>query len=293
MKRKKKHLNFLIVYSTAMLLCWASGFGNMSVALSQSAGPTGPQSGEKESLPVISPRADKLLRAMGDYLKTAKQFSFNAEINFDDLLPSGQKIQYSASSDVAVVRPDRIYADYKGDRVSKSSWYDFENKRFWYDGKNMTLMDVGLGVYATKPVPDNIDATMDFLMEKYGFTPPLADFVYQDPYDTLIENVEFGIYVGLNSVEGIRCHHLAFVQQYIDWQIWIEDGKQMVPRKLVITYKTEQESPQYIAVFSEWDLEARLPDALFNFDLTSTANLEKIEFLDITENLPGKSRAGD
>jgi hypothetical protein len=165
--------------------------------------------------------------------------------------------------------------------------------RFWYDGENMTLMDVGLGIYAKVPVPAVIDASMDHLMEKYGFSPPLVDFIYKDPYNTLIENVEYGFYVGLHNVEGIRCHHLAFVQKNIDWQIWIEDGKQMVPRKLTITYKNEPESPQYVAVLSEWDLDARLPEALFNANLTSTANFEKIEFLDITRKIPSKLGEGE
>ena len=143
------------------------------------------------------------------------------------------------------------------------------------------------------PVPAVIDDALDHLMEKYGFSPPLVDFIYQDPYNTLIENVEFGFYVGLHNVDGIRCHHLAFVQKNIDWQIWIEDGKQMVPRKLVITYHNEPESPQYIAVLSDWDLDARLSDTLFNNDLISTANLEKIEFLDITKETPGKLGEGE
>ena len=275
MLRKKICLTTLAVVSAIFLLCWVAGCGVISVAETQST--------EAEEMPVIDPRTDKLLQAMGDYLKTAKQYSFHAEITFDELLPSGQKIQYAASNDVAVHRPDRIYAEQQS---------DLGGKRFWYYGKNITLMDVNLGVYATESVPDNIDDAMDHLMEKFGFSPPLVDLVYQNPYDTLIENVEFGFYVGLHNVEGVRCHHLAFVQKYIDWQIWIEDGKHMVPRKLTITYKTVPESPQFTAVLSEWDLDARLPDALFNADLTSTENLEKIEFLVISETVPSKLDEG-
>jgi hypothetical protein len=276
MLRKKKRLNILVIISTTLLLCWAAGFGLISADESKTS--------EVEDTPVVGPRTDKLLRAMGDYLKTAKQFSFHAEITFDDMLPSGQKIQYSASNDIAVHRPDRVYAE---------SQRDQGNMRFWYDGKNITLQNDSNGVYAEVPVPAVIDAALDHLMEKYGFSPPLVDFIYQDPYNTLIENVEFGFYVGLHNVAGIRCHHLAFVQKNIDWQIWIEDGKQMVPRKLTITYKNEPESPQFTAVLSEWDLDARLPEALFNANLTSTANFEKIEFLDITKNIPSKLGEGE
>jgi hypothetical protein len=276
MLRKQKPLNLLTVFTAALLLCLSASNSIISAEETLLT--------ETEEKPVIDSRADKLLKAMGDYLKSSKQFSFHANITFDDLIPSGQKIQYASSSDIAVHRPDRVYAE-------KQS--DLGGKRFWYDGKNMTLMDTRLGVYATEPVPADIDSAMDHLMEKYGFSPPLVDFVYSDPYHTLIENVESGFYVGLHDVEGVRCHHLAFVQKNIDWQIWIEDGRQMVPRKIVITYKTIPESPQFSAMFSEWDLDAHLPDALFNINLTFTENYEKIEFMTVSDMVPNKSEPED
>ena len=275
MLRKQKHIIIFTVICTVFLLCLSASHGIISADETLPA--------ETEEKPVIDSRTDKLLRAMGDYLKSSGQFSFHAEINFDDLISSGHKIQYAFASDIAVHRPDRVYVE----RLT-----DLGGKRFWYDGKNMTLMDVTFGVYATEPVPDDIDAAMDYLMEKYGFSPPLVDFIYSDPYRTLIENVEYGFYVGLHRIRGIRCHHLAFVQKDIDWQIWIEDGKQMVPRKFLITYKTLPESPQFSATLSEWDLDAGLPDALFDIDLTSTEGFEKIEFMTITDTAFEKAGTG-
>ena len=276
MLRKQKPLIILTVICTVFLLCLSASHGIISADETLPA--------ETEEKAVIDSRTDKLLRAMGDYLKSSEQFSFHAEISFDDLISRGQKIQYAFTSDIAVHRPDRVYAERRT---------DLGRKRFWYDGKNMTLMDVTLGVYATEPVPADIDAAMDYLMKKYGFSPPLVDFVYQDPYRTLIENVESGFYVGLHRISGIRCHHLAFVQKDIDWQIWVEDGKQIVPRKFVITYKTMPESPQFSAVLSEWDLDAHLPDALFNIDLTFTDNFEKVEFMTVSDDVPNESKPKD
>jgi hypothetical protein len=221
--------------------------------------------------PLIGPRAEIVLKAMSDYMKSVKQFSFRGKITFDEVLPSGQKIQYSANNRVAIRRPDRAYGEMQGDTG---------NKRFWYDGKKATLVDGELRVYATvEDVPMELGALMDHLMEKYDFAPPLADLVYPDLYEALIDNVQFGIYVGLHDVEEIRCHHLAFVSKYIDWQIWIEDGMQMVPRKVVITYKALPESPQYEVIITDWDLNARFPDILFDVEMAALANLEKIEFL--------------
>jgi hypothetical protein len=77
--------------------------------------------------------------------------------------------------------------------------------------------------------------------------------------------VQRGEYVGIHEVAGVSCHHLAFEQATIDWQIWIDAGEKALPRKLVITYKTEDEVPQYTVTIRKWNLQATLPDALFAF----------------------------
>jgi hypothetical protein len=218
--------------------------------------------------PVIGQQADRLLRQMSDYLKVANQFSFHADIVYDDLLPSGQKIQLAASDDVLIRRPDRIYAEFQGETG---------DKRFWYDGKTITLYDSRHHVYGTEEAPPSIDAMLDHLAKVIGFAPPISDLAYSDPYAVLTQNVKYGFYAGMNQIGGERCHHLAFQEKLIDWQIWIEDGTQLVPRKLVITYKTLPGAPQFMAVFSRWDLVTPAPDGMFTAYLPSGA--ARITFL--------------
>ena len=55
----------------------------------------------------IEPRVDELLRDVSDYIAAAESFSFHAEITYDDVLFSGQKIEYGGTLEVAVRRPDR------------------------------------------------------------------------------------------------------------------------------------------------------------------------------------------
>jgi hypothetical protein len=221
---------------------------------------------ESEGTPpgaVIGPQAERLLRQMSDYLKAARQFSFRAEITYDDLLPSGQKLQLGSSEDVLVRRPDRVYAEFQGERGSK---------RFWYDSKTITLYDFGHNVYATDEAPSTIDGMLDHLIKDLGFSPPLSDLIYGDPYAVLTQNVQYGFYVGIAQVDEERCHHLAFQEKKIDWQIWIEDGIQVLPRKLVITYKTLPGAPQFIAVLSRWDLATPAPDGMFTANLPPDAD---------------------
>jgi hypothetical protein len=83
----------------------------------------------------------------------------------------------------------------------------------------------------------------------------------------------------------VSCHHLAFSQETIDWQIWIEDGPRPVPRKLVITYKTEPGSPQYVARLSGWNFQPRFSKHFFTFEAPAGAG--EMEFLTV-ENAPEK-----
>lgn len=216
-----------------------------------------PASAETSStLRDIDPRVDQILRAMGDYLKTASQFSFQTDVTFDQVLSGGRKLEYGRSATVSVRRPDGLQANVSGDLV---------NERVWYDGNRFTLLDVDKGVYSTVDVPGSIDAALDHMASVYGVVSPVADVVYSDPYSILVENITSGVYVGRHVVRGVMTHHLAFTQDNIDWQLWVEDGAKPVPRKVVIDYKNVPSNPQYTAWLSNWDFYPRLPDSLFEF----------------------------
>ena len=73
--------------------------------------------------------------------------------------------------------------------------------------------------------------------DAFDIDAPLSDLIYPDAYNVLTQNVHSGHYVGLHLVRGIQCHHLVFIQDDIDWQIWIENSQTPLPRKMVITSK--------------------------------------------------------
>ncbi len=246
--------------------------GTLSLCGASLLAMTAGQASRRDSLVSVQPTADRLLREMGEYLRTAREFTFRADISYDEVLETGQKVQYGGRSDVAVHRPDRLHAVHRGDE---------RKRRVIFDGRTFTIYNVDMNLYSVTEVPSEIDAAIDLVFEKYGFTVPIADLIYADPYQTLIENVQAGFVVGRHAVDGTPCHHLAFSQEVIDWQIWIEDGPRPVPRKLVITYKEEPGSPQYTARLSGWDFQPRLSEHYFEFH--PPAGADEIEFLPIQE----------
>jgi hypothetical protein len=218
--------------------------------------------------PGVDPRADRIFRVMSDHLKDAGEFVFEAEITYDDILPSGQKIQYSAEFTAAVDRPDKVWTSYKGDK---------RTNRTFYDGKMFVLYQPVGNVYATWKAPARIDDLMDRIDEQLGFTPPLSDLLYSDLYKAVEETMTTGHYAGLHSVNGIPAHHLIYSHDHVDWQVWIEDGPRPLLRRIVITFKDEPQSPQFSATITKWDLSPRLSQQLFVFDPPEGA--QKIDFV--------------
>jgi hypothetical protein len=221
--------------------------------------------------PVVAQQADQLLKEASDYLASASQFTFHAEIAFDHVLPSGQKLQFSAGEDVALLRPGRLYVEWSG---------DLGNRQFWYDGSSVTLYDPDSPFYASESAPADIDGMLDKVLSELDFSPPLSDFLYARPYDRVRAKIQFGFDLGLNDVDGRSCHTLAFVEKDIDWQIWIQAGPQPVPCNLLITYKNVPSQPQFRADFTDWDFDPRIATPVFSPDLP--AGVQKIPFATVS-----------
>ena len=212
--------------------------------------------------------AHRILRQMSDYLASAGELTFRAEETYDEMLANGQGIEYGGTARVAVRRPDRLHVEYHGDE---------RQSRVVFDGKTFTLHDLAANVYAVTEVPPELDAAADLVFDKYGFSVPIADLVYSDPYSALTGSVESGFVAGRHAVDSVPCHHLAFSQPAIDWQIWIEDGPRPVPRKLVIVLTDEPGLPRYEARLSGWNFHPQVSDHYFRFDPPPMSS--EIEFL--------------
>ena len=204
--------------------------------------------------PAIAEQADRLIKEMSAYIGSAQEFTFHADVTFDHVLPSGQKLQFSAAEEVVLQRPGRLYVEWNGDLGAR---------KFWYDGKSVTLYDPATPFYASETAPPEVDDMLGQLLPKLDFVPPLADFLYRDPYKAVRDNIQYGFDLGQTDVNGRSCRALAFVEKDIDWQIWIENGPQLTPCKLVITYKNQPAQPQFTAVFSDWDFAPRIAEPVF------------------------------
>jgi hypothetical protein len=206
--------------------------------------------------PAVEPAAERLLRAALERIAAAKTFSFIAEIASDTALPSGQRVQYTGRIETAVRRPDGLRISLDGEQRSTRSWYD---------GKTYTLLDVGQNVYACWPGPGRLEDLLDTMKERLGFSPPLSLLLHEDVATKAFTRIQRGFTVGPATLGGVAVQHLAFGGEKNDWQLWVTEGPEPVIRRIVITFKREEGSPQFSASFLAWDFGPRIDDGLFSF----------------------------
>lgn len=216
----------------------------------------------------IDPKAQEYLKGMSAYLAGLQTYSFHVEEFFDEVQEDGQKIQLSNQRQLSVKRPDKVFVESEGDT---------SNSKFYYNGKTVTIFDPARKTYAMEKVGGTIDKMLDELHDRFDVHQPMADFLFSDPYSVLTEHTRTGAYVGLHYIGKLKCHHLAFRQRLVDWQIWIDTGEKPLPRKLVITFKRQVNEPQFTAFFYRWQVNPTVADSTFEFQ--PPEGTHKIAFL--------------
>lgn len=219
----------------------------------------------------IDEKAAVILRQMSEFIESQAKFSFHAETERDILTMNGVYIQVNHEGSTVVNRPNQFRANVTGELVQRE---------LFYDGSKVTVVDTERNIYARGDVSDSMDETLDTLIQKLNVNMPLAELLYSDIYEGLTKNVQAGFYFGISEVEDVPCHHLVFVQEGIDWQVWIEDSETPLLRKVAIAYKEQEGVPRYTAILSDWNLEPEIATDQFTF--IPPANSKEVEFVQAT-----------
>ena len=132
-------------------------------------------------------------------------------------------------------------------------------------GKTLTLHGRDLNVYAQAPVSGTVDDAILAYELETGIPAPGGDLLFSDPYSVLSEGVESSSYIGTAYIDGVECHHLAFREDKVDWQIWVRTGEEPVPIKYVITSKWQTAAPQYELRIRDWNINPKLDADRFSF----------------------------
>jgi hypothetical protein len=204
----------------------------------------------------IDPRADAAMHRMSDYLGSLQTLRVHTDSATDSVTPQGMKVQFVAGQNMTLERPNRLRTD-RLDPIADAT--------IRYDGKQLSVYGKRTHYYAIAPMPATLDATLDAARDRYGIDAPAGDLFVSNAYDQMMEDVVSGYYVGMEPIDGIPTHHLAFKGRHVDWQIWIQDGPTPLPLRYSITSKNEPSQPEFAVKLSQWQPNVPVSASEFQF----------------------------
>jgi len=138
---RPKRFRIVVIAAALLLLPVYSGAqqaspaeGQASATAATSATPAAPA-----AQAVIEPEAIAALKRSSGFLQTLKSFNIRVEASTDEVLDSGQKVQFGSFANISVVRPNRMRTDVIDDG---------KQRQFYYDGKTQTVYGKMVNYYA-------------------------------------------------------------------------------------------------------------------------------------------------
>jgi hypothetical protein len=215
---------------------------------------------------VIEDVAVDALRKMSSYLMTAQTLQVNTVGSLDVVTNDGQRIQLDGTTTYKIRRPGFVI-DYES---------DMKSRKFIYDGKTFTVYSPKLGYYATVPAPATNREVLSQIYQKFGISLPLEDlFRWADPSSaSRVQQFQSAYDVGPATIDGVETEHYAFREPDVDWEVWIQQGDQPLPRKLVIVNRNDPAKPTFTTRLA-WTVNPTFSDADFAF--VPDANAKQIQ----------------
>lgn len=215
---------------------------------------------------VVEPAAIAALKSMSAYLSSASTLQITSQGSLDVVTNDGQRIQLDGTTDYKIRRPGFVI-DYKS---------DIKDRRFIYDGKTFTIYSPKLGFYSTVAAPPTNREALDVLYKQYGIALPLEDlFRWGDGTSAdRLAAMKSAYLAGTATLDGVETDHYAYREADVDWEVWIQQGDQPVPRKLVIVDRTDASRPTFIARL-DWKVNPAFSDSDFAF--APAADAKRIE----------------
>ena len=223
------------------------------------------------------PRALAALDRMGAALRARQTINVHADVTAEDALTTGEKLQYAGTVDIVARRPNAMKLAM---RMGASE------RTLYYDGTTLTMAAPELHYYASVAAPGSIAEMLRMADERYGIEVPLADLFAWGADASAAAKLTSAFAAGSEQIHGQTCDHYAMRQPGVDWQVWIRQGENALPCKLIITTRADPSLPQYSAVY-RWSDEPP-PEAGYTYDPPSNAQAIAMHALDRAKLQPGR-----
>lgn len=196
-----------------------------------------------------------IIDRMTDVIGDLQSCSFHLSTS-SDVLDTPGLIKKFANYEVYMSGPDKML-------VNAHGWRG--HRQFMYNGTELAYYSFDENNYGILQVPDNIIQMIDSVHHMYDIEFPAADFFYPAFTDDLLEDSDTLLFLGLDKIENKEYFHVLASNKEQTFQFWVNNDAYNLPAKFAITDKTKPGNPQYLASFSNWNINPDLPDAMFDF----------------------------
>jgi hypothetical protein len=244
-------------WALACILLAGLAIGAAPAALAQQS--TAPEPGTQD------PEARQILVNMAAFVAQSPGFSVTLRSGYDAVQQDGQVIEFGEQRRIVLRRPDGLRLE-----TIRS---DGERGMLLFDGRVITAFSETHGIYSKAEVTGTVDDALVYLVRDLEFTLPLARLLHTG-FPQLVEDRFAEIsYVEENVLFDVVTDHVAIRSDDVDVQMWIAQGDEPLPRRIIINYKNALGQPQFRGDFIGWSLGSDAPADTFAFSPPEGAEL--------------------
>jgi hypothetical protein len=214
-------------------------------------------------------RAVEVLKHMSSYIDSLESSSISGASSSDARMDEGLII--SNTQEITIFREEPGSMSFSiFDGVATKNIYIHEGK--------LTVFDSATESYANADVPKDLDAALLFALDRLNIDLPLMDLIMKDAFSHIVGSDDTVLYLSDKSrVDGTDCHHLVIRTPEVDVQIWVQEGEQPLPRRVILTYKWDGGAPRFVANM-DWEISPDIDEGRFVFKPPQGA--AQIEFIE-------------
>ncbi|MFM8410817.1 MAG: DUF2092 domain-containing protein [Alphaproteobacteria bacterium] len=214
------------------------------------------------------PEALKTLQRMHSFLAGLGSFRFSMDASWDVVQRWGEKIEFGEQRVVTLRRPDSVRVD-TTDRDGSADVLVF-------DGSKITVYQSAGNTWGSIPFAGNIDQAVTYVTGDLGMRLPMSRMLASNFGPQAGAWAHTVRSVGTANLGGVPFDHVAMSGEWEDVQVWIAQGAQPVPQRVVITYKRAEGHPQFRAQIRDWLLNPAVPDSTFQFTAPANATMAPV-----------------
>lgn len=220
----------------------------------------------EETTAELDLEARAILMEMAEFISKVPAFSVTLRSAYDAIQEDGQYLEFGERRHILLQRPDQLRVE-----TVRS---DGEHNLVLFDGEKITGFKADDNIFAQVEKPGTIDETLIYLVRDLQFKLPLARMLHTGFAQQLEKMITAVSYVEENVLFGVVTDHLAVRAENIDMQLWVAQGDEPLPRRIVITYMNAPGQPQFRGDFTDWSIEPKV--AADSFTFTPPADAEKV-----------------